>query len=124
VTEVYNHCRIFIAPLLSGAGIKGKVIDALAHGVPQVLSPLAAEGTGLRDGLEVFIAQKPEEWVTKITQLYQNKKLWLKLSASSQEFAQVNFSFTKGRELMMEALEKIEIYPDQRQSYLVYGKVR
>ena len=45
----YDSCRVFVAPLLAGAGLKGKVVDALAFGVPCVMSPVAAEGMTLRD---------------------------------------------------------------------------
>jgi GT2 family glycosyltransferase len=124
VEDVYNSCRVFVAPLLFGAGIKGKVVDALAHGIPQVLSPVAAEGTGVRDGLEVFIAEKPEEWVDKIVKLYNNQKLWENMSQSAQEYARLNFSFEKGRKLMGEALEAVEVYPNYDESYFVYEKAR
>lgn len=36
---VYARHRLFVAPLRSGAGLKGKVVAAAAHGIPQVLSP-------------------------------------------------------------------------------------
>lgn len=124
VGEVYDTCRVFVAPLLFGAGVKGKVVDALAHGVPQVLSPVAAEGTGVRDGLEVYIAQKPEEWAEKIIKLYNDQKLWENMAKSSQEYAKVNFSFHRGRELMGEALETVEIYPNYDQDYFVYRQAR
>src|SRR5260221_14224791 len=52
--EVFDTCRVFVAPLLAGAGIKGKVLDALSYGVPCVVSPIAAEGTGIRDGSEAI----------------------------------------------------------------------
>lgn len=65
VNSVYDGCRVFVAPLLSGAGIKGKVIGAMAHGVPCVLSPVAAEGTGIRAGLEAQVASTPREWSTR-----------------------------------------------------------
>ncbi len=45
--DVFLNHRLFIAPLLSGAGIKGKVLESAAYGTPSVLSPIAAESTGL-----------------------------------------------------------------------------
>ena len=69
IAEAYDRHRIFVAPLLSGAGIKGKVLAALAHGVPCVLSPVAAEGIGLRHGLDCMIARTPQDWADAIAQL-------------------------------------------------------
>ena len=67
VESVYDRHRLFVAPLLSGAGLKGKVVGALAAGIPIVMTALAAEGVGLRtaakvtesvwaSGIPVFIA--------------------------------------------------------------------
>ncbi len=45
VAEVFDSCRVFVAPLLTGAGMKGKVLDCIAAGIPSVLSPIAAEAS-------------------------------------------------------------------------------
>nr|WP_245396765.1 glycosyltransferase [Jiella sonneratiae] len=59
LADVYDRHRVFVAPLRSGAGIKGKVLGALARGIPCVLTPVAAEGTGLRSGFDCLIAEDP-----------------------------------------------------------------
>ncbi len=110
VAEIYNTCRVFIAPLQSGAGIKGKVISALGYGVPQVLSPLAAEGTGLGDGIEVHIASTPEEWVNAVTELYNNPQTWQSMSTAAQDKARRHYSFKQGRNLMRKALQSASIF--------------
>ena len=40
----YRSSRVALAPLLSGAGVKFKVLDALAQGVPVAATPIGAEG--------------------------------------------------------------------------------
>jgi glycosyltransferase involved in cell wall biosynthesis len=47
LNDVYHDYSVFIAPLLSGAGIKGKVLESMAYNLPTVLTNVAAEGTGL-----------------------------------------------------------------------------
>jgi GT2 family glycosyltransferase len=110
VDAVYNTCRIFLAPLQSGAGLKGKVIGALAYGVPCVISPLAAEGIPLGDGIDARIATKPEEWVSAISHLYQNPKTWENMSRQALMFAQNHYGFAKGVAQMQEALQQVEIF--------------
>ena len=110
VDEVYNQNRLFIAPLLTGAGIKGKVLGALSYGIPTVLSPVAAESTGVRDGLECAIAQTPEEWVDAICKLYHDQDAWEAMSRNALEFTQRFYSFENGKKLMKDAFEAVGVY--------------
>jgi GT2 family glycosyltransferase len=110
VAEVYDKCRIFIAPLKTGAGLKGKVAGALAHGVPTVLSPIAAEGLGVTDGREACIAGTVEEWAAAIADLYGNQDSWVAMSAAARNFASRQFSFEAGKKAMRDALEQIEFF--------------
>ena len=108
--NAFDNHKIFIAPLLSGAGIKGKVLSAAAHGIPTILSPIAAEGTGLRDGQECLIAETTDEWDQAICHLLSDETLWLKISEKAQDFVIKNYSFKSGREKMRKILESINIY--------------
>jgi len=110
VAEVYDSCRVFVAPLRSGAGIKGKVIGALAAGVPMVLSSVAAEGTGIAQGREAFVAESAAEWVEAICALYTDDARWTAMSESAAEFARGQYSFASGRKLMRAALAAVDIY--------------
>ena len=56
------HAAGMVVPLLIGTGVKLKTIDALAHGLPIISTPLGIEGTVLRDGLGCLIAERPEEF--------------------------------------------------------------
>ena len=56
------------------------MLAALAHGVPCVLSPVAAEGIGLRHGHDCMIADKPADWAAAIHDLARDAKLWKTLS--------------------------------------------
>lgn len=107
VTEVYQTARVFIAPLVSGAGIKGKVISALAHGIPCVLSEIAAEGIGLREGYEALIARRPAEWVEAIISTYSDRDRWQRMSGAASAFSDRHYSFVQGQAQMCCALESL-----------------
>jgi glycosyltransferase involved in cell wall biosynthesis len=89
---VYARHRIFIAPLRSGAGLKGKVVAAAAHGMPQVLSPLAAEATGLRHGQEMLIARSPADWHRAVLQLSDDDEAWRAMGAAAFRYARETWS--------------------------------
>ncbi|MEM9966712.1 MAG: glycosyltransferase [Pseudomonadota bacterium] len=110
IADAYHPHRIAVAPLLSGAGIKGKVLSALAHGIPCVISPLAAEGIGLRSGHDCFIVDTREEWVGAIDKLSRDDVLWHDISQNARLYMQQAFSFGRGREMMRAAFEAADMY--------------
>nr|WP_115093346.1 glycosyltransferase [Synechococcus sp. UW106] len=110
IDDAFDTHQIFVAPLISGAGIKGKVLSAAAHGIPMVISPVAAEGTGLRHGQECMIADTVDEWKHAIDQLMASEGLRVKMATRALEFVGTNFSFESGREDMRTIFESVGIY--------------
>ncbi|MEU8417474.1 glycosyltransferase [Amycolatopsis japonica] len=80
----YAATRLAVAPLRFGSGVKGKVGESLAFGVPVVGTPLAFEGMRLRDGEEVLIGETAEEFAEKIVTLLTDDALWQRLSESGR----------------------------------------
>lgn len=117
--QVFENCRLFVAPLLSGAGIKGKVLEAMSWGVPSVLSPVAAEATGLSNGISTLIAETPAEWVEAIIGLYDDEKKWQAFSDNSLTLARNNYSFEHGRRLLKKPLEYLGFFSAERGAYAV-----
>ena len=108
--EVYGQHKIFVAPLLSGAGIKGKVLDTLSYGLPSVLSEIAAEGTGLTQAISTSIASTPESWVDEIVKIYDDEVVWQKYSNNVVEIADKLYSFEHARNEFRKILEYVGIY--------------
>ncbi len=102
--------RLFVSPLLSGAGVKGKVFSALARGVPSILSPTSVEGITLRDGYDVIIPRTADDWVAAIERVYDDALLWRTLADRGQAFIRQHYSFDKGLELMQSAFEQAGIF--------------
>jgi glycosyltransferase involved in cell wall biosynthesis len=67
--SLFERVRLTVAPLRYGAGVKGKVLESLAAGVPCVMSPVAAEGIELPATLAA-IGSNTEELATQILRLY------------------------------------------------------
>lgn len=116
VAQAYDRCRVFVAPLQSGAGIKGKVIGALSHGVPCVVSPVAAEGIPVADGVDAAIAGDPEAWARAIVGLHQNESAWNAMSQRALQFARAHYGFQRGITVMQDSLRKagIDSHPASR----------
>lgn len=105
VDEVYNSHKALIVPLLSGAGLKGKVMGAFAHGMPSILSPVAHEGSGAHIGTECLVAQTPDEWLKAIDTLTTDGKRWAEISKAGQNYVNTKFNFDVGTNDMKNALK-------------------
>ncbi|WP_148183412.1 glycosyltransferase [Archaeoglobus fulgidus] len=89
----FESVRVFVSPLRYGAGVKGKIGEAMAHGVPVVTTSIGGEGMGLIDGENALIADDPVEFAEKVVKLYTDKALWEKISMRSIEHVKCNFSY-------------------------------
>jgi GT2 family glycosyltransferase len=106
VDQALDRARVFVAPLRSGAGIKGKVLEALASGIPSVLSPIAAEGTGVRDGWDALVAETPGEWADAIVALYDDAARWADVSVAGRALVAANYSFARARQILARGFEE------------------
>lgn len=88
-----DRCRIALAPLRYGAGVKGKINMAMSYGLPVIASSIAAEGMALADGRDVLIADAPEAFCDAVVRLYQDGSLWHQLSEQGLENVQRHFSY-------------------------------
>ena len=107
--EVFTTNRIFVAPLLSGAGIKGKVLESMSYGMPCIVSPVAAEGIDLIDGVNCLIPQTEDEWVSSILDLYKNDELLESFSDSLFSIARRKYSFKRARHLYEQILAEFKL---------------
>lgn len=92
LANYYRSCKVACIPLRFGAGLKQKVTESMAYGLPIVTTPVGAEGSGLVDGESAFITDEPTVFAERVVQLYQNADLWREFSRSSQEIARERFS--------------------------------
>jgi Glycosyl transferases group 1 len=80
VAPIFDAASVFVAPLRYGAGMKGKVGQSLAHGLPVVTTSIGAEGMMLRDGETALLADDPAAFADAVIRLAQDEALWTRLS--------------------------------------------
>jgi GT2 family glycosyltransferase/glycosyltransferase involved in cell wall biosynthesis len=88
LTPYLNGARISVAPLRFGAGMKGKVGEALSAGLPVICTTIAAEGMDLVDEQDVLIADDADAFVKNIVRLYNDSQLWNQLRTSGREIVE------------------------------------
>lgn len=99
VEEQLATCRVFVVPLQAGSGIRLKILNAAAWGIPVVSTSIGAEGLNFRDGLEIMIRNDPEEFAAAVEQLLTDEELWTRMreDALARVHADYSWSMIAGR---------------------------
>lgn len=83
---LFDRVHLSIAPLRFGAGVKGKVLDSLAAGVPCVMTPIAAEGMELPTVLREATGETAEALATLMVGLHDDTRAYTGLVRAGQHF--------------------------------------
>ena len=110
LTALYDDARVALAPLRYGAGVKGKVVEAMRYGVPIVMTQIGAQGLhGLPASMPVH--DDPTEFADAVTALLAEDSRWLRQSADQVDYAERHFSLRAMRKSLLAALshERVDI---------------
>jgi GT2 family glycosyltransferase len=97
VRPFFESVRLSVAPLRFGAGVKGKINQSMAWGVPVVATSAAVEGMELACGEDVLVADEPEQFARTLVTLYESAELWNRLSQNGIEKTRVLYSTDTAR---------------------------
>ena len=83
---------VSVAPLRFGSGMKGKIGEAMAWGIPVVTTTIGAEGMGLQDGVDALIADTSEDFAERVIQLHEKPELWDSLAQNARKRVERDWS--------------------------------
>jgi glycosyltransferase involved in cell wall biosynthesis len=89
---LFNTVRLTVAPLRFGAGLKGKVLDSLAAGLPCAMTPMAAEGLPLDGVLAETVASSAEALARLILRLHEARDFNAACGRSGRALVAAQFS--------------------------------
>ena len=69
-SEFMQEHELMLVPLLSGSGMRIKIIEGMALGKCILTTPVGAEGISVEAGKEILISEKPEDWVAWLEKYY------------------------------------------------------
>ncbi|MEW6396759.1 MULTISPECIES: glycosyltransferase family 4 protein [unclassified Afipia] len=108
---LFAGCRLSIAPLRFGGGIKGKIVTSLSYGVPVVATKIAAEGMQLVHNENILIADSPIDMADQILAACSDPVLWQKLSSNGHAAFASQFSHTAGKDRVLAVIEGLITAP-------------
>lgn len=105
--EVFMNARVCLAPLQFGAGLKGKLFDAMQYGTPSVTTKIGAEAMHNKLPWNGFVTDDPIEFALESVELYTNEKLWKKAQQQGVEIINVCYSKEKYEKKLMNKIKDI-----------------
>lgn len=103
-SSYFNSARVFVAPLRYGAGMKGKIGQALSFGLPLVTTSIGAEGMQLSNRVNALIANEANSIAESVTELYTNNDLWTRLSENGIQHVAQKFSKKSARSELLKLI--------------------
>ena len=95
----YRSARLAVVPLRYGAGVKGKLIEAFAWGVPVVATPIGAEGVADVESCTA-IATTPREFAKAVLKLLEDDEAWRAARTSALELVTRSYSTRRARDII------------------------
>lgn len=119
IATMFQNCKLSVAPLRFGAGIKGKIATSLAYGLPVVATSLAVEGMEIEAGKHILVADEPQQFADAILRIYKSENLWNQLSKNGHEQVIQSFSSAAGHRLISGFMEDINPRHKQMDRYIL-----
>lgn len=88
-------CSLFICPHLSGSGIKNKVLEAMAMGMPVVSTTIGAMGLNISSGKDIAIADTPRDFIKWTITLLEDDELRRMMGLNARFLVEKNFSWDR-----------------------------
>jgi len=89
--EVIKNAKVVLAPIRFGAGIKGKLLEAMQSGTPSVTSSIGAEAMAGDFDWNGFVKDNPNDFVEAAVKLYNNEELWQQCQENGFEIVEKRY---------------------------------
>lgn len=108
VQQVFESSRVLLAPIPFGAGIKGKLLESMQFGLPNITTNIGAEGMKGNLDWNGFITDEDESFVEKSAELYSNESIWTQAQENGFEIIRSRFKSENFLTALAERLHKIQ----------------
>lgn len=107
IREYFESSLCMVAPLVAGAGIKVKVLEAMSAGVPVLTNEIGIEGIYARKNIEYIYCKNPNDYINSIHMLQQNEKALRDISINCRKFYYNKYDNIKSAENFNKILNSI-----------------
>jgi len=106
--EVIEKSRVCLAPIRFGAGIKGKLLDAMIMQTPSVTTLVGSEGMHQNESWPGMVADDINEFVEAAVKLYTDKNMWVRAQDNGKALLKSKYDSEKHGGKLISKIEKIK----------------
>ncbi len=85
IREPLGRYAVFVCPILSGSGMRVKLLEAFASGIPVVSTRLGAEGLAEEDGAICSLADEPVEFARRVIELFEDREKAARMACAARQ---------------------------------------
>lgn len=116
VVPYFESCRMFVAPLRTGATTRRMVEQSMAHGLPVVSAQIGMEDLDMENESHLLIANGADEFTDAVVRLYNDKMLWQRLSGAALDHLRDRYSYTRTQEQICNIFRSVLEEPVAREA--------
>lgn len=105
--QVLHDKRVYLAPLMFGAGLKGKLLEAMQYGIPSVTTETGAEGIADREEWPGYVCDDLQKMAQKAVELYQDETGWAESQLRGYELLARRFAPQQHANALSKAINRI-----------------
>ena len=102
-----NMSSIVVVPMLSGTGIKNKILEPMAMGKPVIATSIGARGLDVTSGENIVIADHRMEFARRVVELLNNEQLRRKIAYNGRKLVETKYSWEKMADMLNNILESV-----------------
>ena len=91
----WARSQVFVVPLRAGGGMRVKILDAWAQGLPVVSTTIGAEGLQYRPGENILIADSPDDFARAVVTILRDARLANRLAAGGRESVEQHYDWQR-----------------------------
>ncbi|PTX43140.1 glycosyltransferase involved in cell wall biosynthesis [Christiangramia gaetbulicola] len=120
---VMKNSRVCLAPIQFGAGLKGKLVEAMKNGTPSVTTSIGAEGISDLEKWNGYITNDVQAFIENSKELYNNEELWREKQNTGFEIYNERFNLNSHQERLRKVLSQIKTNSEEHRNSNFTGKM-
>ncbi|HUG16692.1 MAG TPA: glycosyltransferase family 4 protein [Thermomicrobiales bacterium] len=119
VDSLYSQAAVFIVPLRAGSGVRVKILEAMARGVPVVSTSIGADGLDVEHGTHLLVADTPADFARAVTTLLEQPELRRSIAQAARQRALALYDWRQCCQPLLDIYRGFDVHRTERPASLL-----